>query len=267
MYKLYDRILSTCADPKRAYLHLSVVAALADPLPISEISKLLSPSEGRDVEIVLVQLQSVMDIPADSNLPVNIYHSSIRDYVSDSSNCGLPEVQHMTSPHSLFARSCLRLMISDITGRANTALLDALLKLKGQSQAMESDNPKRLKSILSFIVQPPEPLQVVIYLLWLRGGRDSGLQHWLGNLDGRSWRCSQPGKDWLQTLADASFNNSTFYVGTFPRLKTLHLQRLSLQCRPQFPGHTQEIRMCMVVIPRVQNLFFAPRPNGDGLFC
>ncbi|OAX33230.1 hypothetical protein K503DRAFT_804536 [Rhizopogon vinicolor AM-OR11-026] len=29
VYKLYDSILSTCADPKRAYLHLSVVAALA----------------------------------------------------------------------------------------------------------------------------------------------------------------------------------------------------------------------------------------------
>jgi len=199
VYKLYDRILSTCADPKRAYLHLSVVAALADPLPISQISKLLGPGEGRDVEIVLVQLRSVMDIPAGSNLPVNIYHSSIRDYVSDPSNCGLPEVQHMTSPHSLLARSCLRLMMPDITGRANTGLLDALLELKGQSQAMEFDDLGRLKYTLSFIVKPPEPLQVVIYLLWLRGGRGSGLQQWLGDPDGRSWLRTRPGKDWLQT--------------------------------------------------------------------
>jgi len=199
VYKLYDRILSTCADPERAYLHLSVVAALADPLPISEISKLLGPGEGRDVGIALVQLRSVMDIPADSNLPVNIYHSSIRDYVSDPSNCGLPEVQHNTSPHSLLARSCLRLMIRDMHGLADTALLDALLALKGQSQAMESDDPGRLKYTLSFIVKPPEPLQVVIYLLWFRGGRGSDLQHWLGSLDGRSWLRTRPGKDWLQT--------------------------------------------------------------------
>jgi hypothetical protein len=56
MYKFYNHILSTCADPKRAYLHLSVVAALADPLPILQISELLGPGEGKDVESVLVQL-------------------------------------------------------------------------------------------------------------------------------------------------------------------------------------------------------------------
>jgi len=91
-YKLYDRILSTYADPKRAYMPLSIVAALADPLPISQISLLLDPGLGRDVQKTLVQLRSVMDIPTDSTLPVNIYHSSIRDYDSDPSNCGLPQV-------------------------------------------------------------------------------------------------------------------------------------------------------------------------------
>ncbi|OAX36405.1 hypothetical protein K503DRAFT_301249, partial [Rhizopogon vinicolor AM-OR11-026] len=50
VYKLYDLILSTCADPKRAYRHLSVVVTLVDPLPMSQISELLGPSEGRDVE-------------------------------------------------------------------------------------------------------------------------------------------------------------------------------------------------------------------------
>ncbi|KAG2338691.1 hypothetical protein BDR05DRAFT_951752 [Suillus weaverae] len=90
VYKLYDCILSTCANPMRAYLHLSVVATLIDPLPISQISTLLGPV-GRDVETTLMQLRSVMDIPADSTLPVNIYHSSIRDYVSDPSNCSLPQ--------------------------------------------------------------------------------------------------------------------------------------------------------------------------------
>ncbi|KAG1855756.1 hypothetical protein DFJ58DRAFT_727416 [Suillus subalutaceus] len=91
VYKLYDCILSTCADPKRAYMHLSIVAALADPLPISQISSLLGPGLGRDVQRTLIQLRSVMDIPTDSTLPMNIYHSSVRDYVSDPLNCGLPE--------------------------------------------------------------------------------------------------------------------------------------------------------------------------------
>ncbi|KAG1823052.1 hypothetical protein EV424DRAFT_1321667, partial [Suillus variegatus] len=111
VYKLYDRILSTCADPAQAYLHLSIVAALADPLPMSQISKLLgSAGQGRDVERVLVQLRSVIDVPTDNSLPVNIYHSSVRDYVSQRSNCSLPQVKNITSPHSLLALSSLHLM-------------------------------------------------------------------------------------------------------------------------------------------------------------
>ncbi|KAG2142332.1 hypothetical protein DEU56DRAFT_733930, partial [Suillus clintonianus] len=85
VYKLYDRILSTCADPNRAYMHLSIVATLVDPLPVSQISKLLGPGQGHDVETTLVQLRSIMEIPTDSGLPVNIYHSSVRDYVSNPS--------------------------------------------------------------------------------------------------------------------------------------------------------------------------------------
>jgi hypothetical protein len=198
VYKLYDRILSTCSDPMRAYLHLSVVAALADPLPISQISELLGPGEGRDLEATLKQLRSVMDIPTDSSLPVNIYHSSVRDYVSNPSNCSLHEVQHgLTSPHSLLARSSLGLMIDAIP--ANTALLDALVELKEQSQAIPAENPRRLKYTLSFIVQLPEPLQVLICLLWLRGVRGPGLQCWLGDQDGRSWLQTKQGKDWLGT--------------------------------------------------------------------
>jgi hypothetical protein len=201
LYKLYDSILSTCTNPTRAYLHLSVVAALADPLPMSQILELLGPGQGRDVEATLIQLRSVMDIPTDGSLPVNIYHSSVRDYVSNPSNCSLPQVQHgLTTPHSLLARSSLRLMIRAIP--ANTTLLDALLELNQQSQAIQAiqaDDPQRLKYSLSFIVQPPESLQVLIRLLWLRGVRSPGLQCWLGDQDGRSWLQTQQGKHWLGT--------------------------------------------------------------------
>ncbi|KAG1718434.1 hypothetical protein EDB19DRAFT_1984152 [Suillus lakei] len=105
VYRLYDSILSTCANPNRAFIHLSVVAALADPLPASQISKLLGPGQGQDVEATLVQLRSVMDVPTDSSLPVNIYHSSVRDYVSNPSNCGLPNLQYIPpTPYSLIPR-------------------------------------------------------------------------------------------------------------------------------------------------------------------
>ncbi|KAG2101820.1 uncharacterized protein F5147DRAFT_639493, partial [Suillus discolor] len=110
VYELYNRILATCSDPSRAYQYLSIVAALADPLPISQISKLLGPGQGSDVTTALVQLRSFMDIPTDSSHPVNIYHSSIRDYVSDFSHCSLPGLQPITAPHSLLAYSSFRLM-------------------------------------------------------------------------------------------------------------------------------------------------------------
>jgi hypothetical protein len=197
VYKLYDRILSTCTNPTLAYLHLSVVAALADPLPMSQISKLLGPGHGGDVETVLTQLRSIINVPIDSSLPVDIYHSSVRDYVSHRSNCSLRQVQYITSPHSLLTLSAFRLMMRDLPDR--TALLDALSELKKHSQATQSQDPQDLKNSLSFIVQPPEPLQVLIGLLWLRGRRGSELQSWLETLDGYAWLQTQGGKDWMLT--------------------------------------------------------------------
>ncbi|KAG2051909.1 hypothetical protein BDR06DRAFT_570926 [Suillus hirtellus] len=206
VYELYDRILSTCADPKRAYQHLSIVAALADPLPISQLSKLLGPGLGRDVETALVQLRSIMDIPTDGSLPVNIYHSSVRDYVSDPSNCNLSQVHNILPPHSILARSSFRLMMKEIPERS--ALLDMLLDLNKHSRTMKSQDPQRLKESLSFLVQPPEPLSVLVALLWLRGDRSPDLEFWLGTQDGRAWLqtprgptwlCTMGGENWLQT--------------------------------------------------------------------
>jgi len=199
VYKLYDCILSTCVDPKRAYMYLSIVAALVDPLPISQISLLLGPGLGMDMGATLMQLRSVMDIPTDSTLPVNIYHSSIRDYVSDPSHCSLPGVRthNMASPHSLLAKSSFRFMITNIP--ETSTLLDALSELGKQSQVMQAQDPHQLKSSLSFLVRPPEPLSALICMLWLRGDRASDLQYWLGTVDGCAWVQTTNGQDWLQT--------------------------------------------------------------------
>ncbi|KAJ8581034.1 hypothetical protein M405DRAFT_643851 [Rhizopogon salebrosus TDB-379] len=206
MYKFYDRILSTCANPKRAYLYLSVVATLTDPLPISQILELLGSGEGKDVESALVQLRSVVDIPTDSSLPINIYHSSIRDYASNPLNCNLTEVQGMMPTHSLLACSSFRLMIQNL--QESTALLDMLSGLMVQSQAILSHDPQTLKHSLASMVQQAEPLEVLIGLLWLQGDCRSELHFWLKTLGGCAWLQTrdvfdwlkiQSGLDWLQT--------------------------------------------------------------------
>jgi hypothetical protein len=181
----------------RAYQHLSIVATLADPLPISQISKLLGPVEGIDVSTILVQLRSFMAIPDDSSQPVNIYHLSIHDYVSDFSNCSLPELQPVTAPHSLLAYSSFRLMIQDTS--ESTDLLDVLSELKEHNQAMQTDDPKNLQQTLAFVVEPPEPLNVLMGLLWLRGVCGPGLWVWLETLDGHAWLQTPGGEDYLRT--------------------------------------------------------------------
>lgn len=51
-----------------------------------------------------MQLRSVMNIPTDSTLPVDVYHSSIRDYVSDPQTAALLKytISHHPTPYSLF---------------------------------------------------------------------------------------------------------------------------------------------------------------------
>jgi hypothetical protein len=58
VYRLYDCILSTCANPERAYLQLFIITAFADPADLTH----LKTSLGRDVETVLAQLRFVIDI-------------------------------------------------------------------------------------------------------------------------------------------------------------------------------------------------------------
>jgi hypothetical protein len=50
----------------------------------------------------------------------------------------------------------------------SSALLGALSDIKKQSQAMKPDDPHHLKDSLAFIVQPPEPFQV----LWVWYGSE-----------------------------------------------------------------------------------------------
>jgi len=176
VYELYNQILLTCTDPTRAYLHLSVVVALADPLPVSQISELLGPGQGRDTEKFLVQLRSIMDVPTDDTLPVKIYHSSVRDYILEPSTRSGFERQDI-SPHTLLASSSLRLMMRVIP--------------------MHSEPPENLRQSLAFTVEPPTAVGVLEALLWLRGDQRPALFSWLDEPDGHAWLQTNSGEKWL----------------------------------------------------------------------
>jgi len=197
LYEFYDSILLTCANIERAHLHLSVVVALANPLPISQISELLGSGQGRDVEEVLVQLRSIMDIPIDKSLPVSIYHSSVRDYVSERLIGRLLKGQDKTPhPHALLALSSFRLMIRVVP--QSTGLPDAFSKLQVQ-RAKGSHHFTLLLRTLLFVVEPLAPVGVLIALLWIWGERKPLLYGWLKTLDGQVWLRNQEGRAWLRT--------------------------------------------------------------------
>lgn len=84
----------------------------------------------------------------------------------------------------------------------SSVILDALLELKTHSHAMQPHDPKGLKESLGFLVRPPQPLSVLISLLWIRGDCSPDLQSWLKTLDGCAWLRTQGGDDWLQTRGE-----------------------------------------------------------------
>jgi len=95
-------------------------------------------------------------------------------------------------------RSCLRLMIPDIPGQVNTALLDALLELKGQSRAMQPDDAREI-NIHTVVYCQAARATASRYISPMASGRSRfGFAALVGGLDGRSWLRTRPGKHWLQ---------------------------------------------------------------------
>lgn len=143
---------------------------------------LLGPGQARDAETTLLQLRCVMKNSYRYSLLINIHHSSLRDYVSNPSICNLYQVQHFIQSHCLFAHSPFRLMMYNILG--STALLNAFLESKNKIRDRETRD-QSLKELLTFTIEPPEPLQVLMVLV-IQGDHHPGMTFWLETPDGRS---------------------------------------------------------------------------------
>ncbi|KAH6871244.1 hypothetical protein B0T10DRAFT_466784 [Thelonectria olida] len=85
---------------------LSVIVVLEIPLPVSALARLLDVSRNV-VHGQLNMLHSVFDIPTSGVLPVQVYHSSFRQFLLEpSSECPVD----VKSAHEWVATSCLRVM-------------------------------------------------------------------------------------------------------------------------------------------------------------
>ncbi|EIW79555.1 hypothetical protein CONPUDRAFT_166308 [Coniophora puteana RWD-64-598 SS2] len=105
---VYRYILSDCELHTRrtAVECLSDIIALAEPLSLLDVCKL----RAEDVRKCITHLSAVMQIPSlDSSATVQIYHTSLRDYLWDSTRSREHHVDPAES-HRRLVSSCLRLM-------------------------------------------------------------------------------------------------------------------------------------------------------------
>jgi len=113
---LYTSILQMAfseGDPEvysRVRSVIGAVVLLANPLPPSGISKLVS-LDPREVILLLTRVQSLLALGDDFTQPVKPFHKSFPDFITDPSRC--TDTRFYISPKSLhleLAVNCLRMM-------------------------------------------------------------------------------------------------------------------------------------------------------------
>ena len=113
---LYTSILQMAfseEDPEvdsKVRLTIGAVILLVNPLPPSGIAEIIGLNPG-EVTLFLALVQSLLAVDEDLNQPVEPFHKSFPDFITDPSRC--LDTRFYISPGSLhleFARSCLRLM-------------------------------------------------------------------------------------------------------------------------------------------------------------
>lgn len=108
--QLYTTILSATSDLDIADLKnvLGIIVALFDPLPVKEMSYLISLDYDR-ISLVLERLHSIILIPMDESKAIKIFHESLRDFLADHSRSHeyfIPQTMH----HSCISHQCLLLV-------------------------------------------------------------------------------------------------------------------------------------------------------------
>ncbi|KAJ2919869.1 hypothetical protein MD484_g564, partial [Candolleomyces efflorescens] len=101
---LYSQTLARSAHLPYFTDIISILALIAEPIPISGIAELLG-IQASAVAHVLVDLQAIVQVPGTDDAPVTFYHTSLRDFLTTENRSG----QLFVSPsyHVRLLISCL----------------------------------------------------------------------------------------------------------------------------------------------------------------
>lgn len=121
---VYTEILSRAQHLSHFQTVISTIAYLERPLSISAISALLGLST-YDVLCVLIPLQSILQVPGCDDAPATVFHTSVRNFLTDESRSG--NLHSPPSHHVFLFHRCMDLFIGAEPTTNNEANMYAMV--------------------------------------------------------------------------------------------------------------------------------------------
>ncbi|EMC91804.1 hypothetical protein BAUCODRAFT_78895 [Baudoinia panamericana UAMH 10762] len=119
--QIYSTVLRACVPPdlddeQKAGLCnnlnnvVGTIVTVLSPLSADSLAGLLD-KEPQEIRATLTDLHSILDVPDDSNRAIRLHHTSLREYLLDSTRCVDPTFRvDEASAHKALAERCVRLM-------------------------------------------------------------------------------------------------------------------------------------------------------------
>ncbi|TEB29431.1 hypothetical protein FA13DRAFT_1815212 [Coprinellus micaceus] len=143
---LYAEILSRSKDIIHFYDVVSTIALVKEPLSPIELGRLLRVKDW-DVMKVLVDLCAIIHLPAKNELPVTLFHSSLREFLCTESRSA-PHFFASPSHHKLIALRCFERMLGPIKENLASYAKRYFHHHWESNVAFRSDDPRCLREDL-----------------------------------------------------------------------------------------------------------------------
>jgi hypothetical protein len=105
---VYIEILSRAQILPHFHMIMSTIACIQTPLSIVTMAALLCLSTYA-ITRVLVVLQAILQVPGRDDVPVSLFHTSLRDFLTDKTRSG--ELHSPPSHHTYLMHRCLDLLV------------------------------------------------------------------------------------------------------------------------------------------------------------